>query len=566
VNENVKPALTVEKIMSRGGPQVLAPDTPVQEARERMQRYGYEGYPVVEDGRIIGLLTRRAVDRALSHKLETTARAVMEAGEVTIGPAESMERLQHLMTDTGWGQIPVLDPETGEIAGIVTRTDLLKTLAPQPAIPGRRNFSERLADVLQPDHIRLLHIVAAEAYEQRAALFIVGGFVRDLVLNHPSLDFDLVVEGDAIDLAKALAKKHGGRVTTHRRFGTSKWLLEPETFSLESIDLVTARTEFYTHPTALPTVERSSIKLDLHRRDFTLNTLALRLDGPHFGDLYDYWGGLNDLRQGIIRVLHSLSFVDDPTRMLRAVRFEQRFDFQIEARTLELLMAALGLLQRVSGDRIRHELDYMIDESNGVQMFSRLNELGLLRAIHPDLSWEPNGKENIFAPPEPESHWQLTDHYYEIPIQRALAYLFWLLHLPADKARKVTRRLKIRQALEAAILDACKLREDLPALAGKMPSEFTERLDKASLLAVYAVYTQVDVPELREKITTYVKTWRHMMPETDGHKLRALGLPPGPMYKTILTSLRTAWLNGDVRSLDEEYALLDRFIEDLQNG
>ena len=559
----VQPALTVRQIMSHGGPKVLSPDTPVQEALNRMQRYGYEGYPVVEDGRVIGLLTRRAVDRALSHKLNVDARAVMEAGEVTIGPDDSIEKLQHLMTDSGWGQIPVISAASREIMGIVTRTDLLKTLSPQPAIPGRLNFSERLSDVLQPAHIRLLQLVASEAHFQRAALFIVGGFVRDLVLNHPSLDFDLVVEGDAIALAKALARKHGGRVTTHQRFGTAKWHLEVEEYGLESIDLVTARTEFYTHPTALPTVERSSIKLDLHRRDFTLNTLALRLDGPHYGDLYDYWGGVNDLRQRLIRVLHSLSFVDDPTRMLRAVRFEQRFGFRIEGRTLELLKAALGLLQRVSGDRIRHELDYMIEEPNAARMFARLNELGLLHAIHPDLRWAPNGHESIFEFPAPEDFWQLSDTVHGLPLKRVLAYVFWLIYLPADKARKITRRLKVRQTLEAAVLDACRLREDLPALRGKTANEITERLEKASLLAVYAVYVRLEDEALKESLVRFVKEWRHLMPETDGHVLRGLGLPPGPAYKDILSTLRAAWLNGKISSVDEERALLERLLAAL---
>ena len=560
--EFVRPALTVAQIMSHGGPQVLSPGTPVAEALARMQRYGYEGYPVVDAGRVIGLLTRRAVDRALSHRLNVTAQEVMDAGEVIIRPSDSIEKLQHVMTETGWGQIPVVDPDTDAIMGIVTRTDLLKTLSPQPAIPGRQNFSDRLSDALPPAHLELMRLVAAEAHSQRAALFVVGGFVRDLVLNRPSLDFDLVVEGDAIALAKALAKKHGGRVTTHRRFGTAKWHLEAGRFELESIDLVTARTEFYTHPTALPTVERSSIKLDLHRRDFTLNTLALRLDGPHFGDLYDYWGGLTDLKQGVIRVLHSLSFVDDPTRMLRAVRFEQRFEFSIEPRTLELLKAALGLLQRVSGDRIRHELDYMLDEPNAARMFARLNELGLLAAIHEDLSWEPNGREDMFALPTPEAFWQLGNAFHGIPLRRAMAYIYWLLHLSPEKVRKVTRRLKVRQTLEAAIIEAASLRVDLPGLAGKRPSEITARLEKASLPAVYAVYTRTEDAALRASLAKYAREWRLLMPETDGHTLKKMGLAPGPLYRTILTGLRTAWLNGEITDVEQERALLAKFLSE----
>ena len=226
-------------------------------------------------------------------------------------------------------------------------------------------------------------------------------------LNRPSLDFDLVVEGDAIKLTQRLVSQYGGRETSHARFGTAKWHLEGSQFesagkyagndtdSLNAIDLVTARTEFYTYPTALPTVERGSIKLDLHRRDFTVNTLAMRLDGNHYGELHDYWGGLKDLKLELVRVLHSLSFIDDPTRMLRAVRFEQRLGFQIEERTLQLMKEAIPLLDRVSGDRLRHELSHIIIGPQATLILNRLDQLGLLRAIHPNLRWGDWLREKI---------------------------------------------------------------------------------------------------------------------------------------------------------------------------
>ena len=149
------------------------------------------------------------------------------------------------------------------------------------------------------------------------------------------------------------------------------------------MDFITARLEFYSYPTALPTVERSSIKFDLHRRDFTINTLAIRIDGKHFGELYDFWGGLSDIKNQVIRVLHSLSFIDDPTRILRAIRFEQRFEFNFEDRTLQLLLDARNLLSNLSGDRIRHEIDLILDEDNFGQILCRLQELEILKMIHP---------------------------------------------------------------------------------------------------------------------------------------------------------------------------------------
>ncbi|NUM45574.1 MAG: CBS domain-containing protein, partial [Anaerolineales bacterium] len=525
---HIHPAITVAQIMS-GSPQLLSPHTPLEDAAQRMTRYGYEGYPVVENGKIIGLLTRRAVDRAMSHRLNLPIRNLMNAGEVTVFPHDSIEHLQRVMTDTGWGQIPVIDPDTHQILAIVTRTDLLKTLAPQPSLPGYRNLSDLLQKTLPPGHLSLLKTIAATASEQHQALYIVGGFVRDLLLERPSLDFDLVVEGDAIALGKALAHQYGGRLMTHARFGTAKWQLEESSFQKEdaanlpaAIDLITARTEFYTHPTALPTVERGSIKLDLHRRDFTLNTLALRLDGMHYGELYDYWGGYNDLRQGVIRVLHSISFVDDPTRMLRAVRFEQRFGFQIEPRTLELIQAALApqdgssatLLERVSGDRIRHELDHMLDEPNAPAMFARLEALGLLKAIHPALTWPEgvNAPLKALSTQLPGPEWGLGAETKGLPTRRGVAYTLWFAQLSAPDIRAVSARLKLSQALETLLLAVHSLREALPDLCAPHipPSQITARLDQVPLLGLYGCFVLCPDPALQACLYKYVTEWQHL--------------------------------------------------------
>ncbi len=203
-------------------PIVLSLDTPAEKAAWLMQRYGYEGYPVVDQGKVRGLLTRRAVDRAISHKLNLTASSLMELGEVTVHPNDSIEHLRRVMIESGWGQIPVIDPETDQVVGIVTRTDLLKTSDFAPAT-GKQNLSERLEASLSPSHLVLLRAVAMKAFELHLAVYVVGGFVRDLLLNRPSPDFDVVVEGDAITLANSLAKEYGGRLVSHGRFGTSKW-------------------------------------------------------------------------------------------------------------------------------------------------------------------------------------------------------------------------------------------------------------------------------------------------------------------------------------------------------
>lgn len=586
LQELIYPAISVAQIMSRG-PQILAPDTPVTEAAQKMQRYGYEGYPVVKDGKILGLLTRRAVDRAMSHRLNVAVSSVMNAGNVMISPDDSIENLQRLMVDTGWGQIPVVQPESGEIIGIVTRTDLLKTLTSPDSLTYRRNLAELLEKMMPMAHLVLLKTIAQLASEQHLPIYVVGGFVRDLLLNRPSLDFDIVVEGDAISLAQSLKEKYGGRVTTHHRFGTAKWFLDSHLIIQDGVllnststsqelmkglppflDLISARTEFYTFPTALPTVETGSIKLDLHRRDFTINTLALRLDGYHYGDLHDYWGGYNDLRLGLVRVLHSLSFVDDPTRMLRAVRFEKRFGFRIEERTLELLREALSLLARVSGDRIRHELDHILDEENLIDIFTRLRELDLIHAIHPDLHWDDWLRQRFSQIPlqPPGVEWGY-DEKFLLPgswesRKRLLAYILWLIRLPPDRIYRVAERLKISQSHVEEILAAEHLYHDLPALAPLPPSAIVDRLEDVPLVSVYAACLAASEVEPCELLSTYLTRWRHVTPSINGEDLKKRGLPPGPVYKKILGTLRGAWLDGLITSVDQEMALLEKLLQE----
>ena len=243
------------------------------------------------------------------------------------------------------------------------------------------NLSGLLQKTISSDQLDLIHRVADEASMLGFPIYIVGGFVRDLLLGRPGLDFDLVVEGDAIKLAGSLVSKYGSKATMHQKFGTAKWFVNKNS----SVDLISARSEIYRQPAALPTVKSGSISNDLHRRDFSINTLAIRLDNSHFGELRDELGGLNDLHRGVVRVLHPRSFMDDPTRIYRAVRYEKRYSFKIETETLALIPEARQLIDKLSAQRIRHDLDLILDEPNAASMLARLDELGLLKPIHPSL-------------------------------------------------------------------------------------------------------------------------------------------------------------------------------------
>jgi len=574
----IQPSITIGKIMSKH-PLLLTPETSLDEAEHAFQRYGYEGFPVISDGKVVGLLTRRAVDRALSHHLKVKTSSIMEAGNHSLTTKDTVDQLQALMASTGWGQIPVIDSITQEVVGIATRTDLLRTLSQDvDFVPGRLNYASLLQKLLSGPRFALLKLVADEAASEKLPIYIVGGFVRDLLLDHFSADFDIVVEGEAIQLANRLFEHCGGRVISHNRFGTAKWMIkdikkvlldefgfaESEAEMLpDSLDLISARTEFYDHPTALPTVERSSIKLDLHRRDFTINTMALRLDGRHFGELYDYWDGLADLQKKQVKVLHSLSFVDDPTRLLRAVRFEQRFHFKIENRTLQLMQEARPLFKQISGDRLRHEFNLIFEEDHPIPILARLQELGLIQAVHPSLIWKneyAGGLEAVLHA-EPPATWHLPAQVGHTPIKTALAYLIWLLQFNCKECVDVAERFHLNNQIVDALNRAVRLFNEFNSLADLRPGELAERLEDLPPMAGYALFLLCVPGKLKSELEQYFIRWYKFNPVTDGNRLKSLGLEPGPRYKEIIRRLRAAWIDGEITSAEQEEVLLKEILE-----
>ena len=572
----VRPMATVAEIMSRGV-QTLPATASVAQAAEQMQRSGHEGYPVLDprSGRVVGLLTRRAVDRAIRHELgDLRVEQIMKKGMITVGPSDSVERVQQLMIDEDWGQIPVVEEPGGALLGIVTRTDLLRLLGQvgeeQPEPDGRA----LLEAGLPPAIWRLVQVVSSVAAEMKMPIYFVGGLVRDLLLELPAVDVDMVVEGDAITLARELRRQYGGRVRSHERFGTAKWLTSPRVWRAiapgaslaevpETVDFVTARTEFYERPSALPEVERGSIKLDLHRRDFTINTLAIRLDGVYLGELLDFYGGVRDLEEGQIRVLHSLSFIDDPTRILRAVRLEQRLGFAIEPRTAELITGALPMLDRVTGERIKHELELALREAEPVPVMERLDALGVLARLQEGLSWEPEMARRFR---------RLDTLIAEEAWQDALAgespasvyFALWVAPLAPVTRRGLMDRLKVRKSTRDEVEGVIELIEALESLPPDGPPSTVERIVRPYarwpriLLAARAALGEQPGGELLER---YWREWRHVETALDGNDLRDRGLEPGPQYGRLLDRLLAARLDGEVTNEAEERALVERFIQ-----
>lgn len=428
------------------------------------------------------------------------------------------------------------------------------------------NLKSRLEASLAPGQLRLLHLAADAASQSGLPLYIIGGSVRDLILGFAIQDLDLTVEGDAIALARALAKRHGGRVTAHSKFGTAKWFLPKDlhTESSETLDLISARSETYKHPAALPTVKPGNLDDDIRRRDFTINTLAIRLDGDHFGELRDDLGGMDDLKQGIVRTLHAKSFIDDPTRMYRAVRYAERYGFKIAEETLALIPEARPLIEKLSAQRIRHELDLILEEWNAAAMLARLAALDLLQPIHPALTFDESMRERLthlhtYRGLQHLSPWNITKGEQMHPSD--LGWLLWLMSLSQEEVSALNDRLHFTADLLAALFAVSKMYAAQPSFIGLKPSQCVERLESYPLAAVEAVGYAAKDPRVKECFDEYISKWRYIKPHLNGDDLKALGVEPGPRYAVILRRLRNAWLDGEVKTEAEEKALLKTLLD-----
>ena len=568
----VEPTKTVRHIMSYGV-HALAPGTRVEEAAALMQRYGHEGFPVVDGQTLVGTITRREIDRAMHHGLDRApVRAYMRAEDLSVTPDTGIRELQRLMTEHSIGQVPVV--EEGRVIGIVTRTDLIKLWAERDDSRDTPRVGQLLEKALPAPLWELVQAAAEAAHEMGYELYAVGGFVRDLLLGYPNLDLDLVVEGDAIRLARRLSDGHGGEVRSHRRFGTAKWLLgdiwrrrglDGEAGLPEHVDFATARTEFYERPSALPVVERSSIKQDLQRRDFTINTLAVSLSPERLGEVLDFFGGLKDLDRGLVRVLHSLSFVEDPTRILRAVRLEARLGFRIEGRTADLMADALELLRRTSGERVAHELLLILEGDQPERAVARLHELQVLPQISPALALAGEARvlEAMRAVRELAPEWSVEAA--QIPAAY-LCLMAW--QATSGEIEALVSRLRLPRRVARHLRDIPGVREAAEALARAemAPSEVHRLLGRFELPVLLAAYALAAEGPAKDRLCRYQREWRHVRPRLTGRDLQKWGLDPGPLYGRILQALRAAVLDSAARTREEEEQLVRRWIEEGRFG
>ncbi|MBI4002243.1 MAG: CBS domain-containing protein, partial [Nitrospira defluvii] len=578
LTQRYRPTLLAQDVMTKPVKSIAA-DATVAEAERTMTTYGVNVLPVVDKKeRYVGIISREIIQKALFHRLgHQRIEDLARSDQYSAQPDTPFHEVETRMIELNQRFVPVLLGE--KTVGVITRTDLLrslhddvlavargkpKSLMGLESLGGvrRREVGGLLRDQL-PDAVRHLLRTAGELAERLGySVYVVGGFVRDLLLGIDNLDVDFVVEGDGIAFARVLAKERAGRVKVHERFGTAVVLL-PDGFK---VDVATARTEYYEYPTALPTVEQSSIKKDLYRRDFTINTLAVGLNPRTFGQLIDFYGGQRDLKERIIRVLHSLSFVEDPTRVFRAIRFELRFGFHLSKETLALIKGAvkMELFHRLSGQRLLDELRLLFSERTPRHAVRRLADLDLLRFVHAKLAWSSRLDRRLIEVEEALDWYRFS--CLDRAISRWLVYAMALAEvLPEPAVHEVLERFPFTEAERTAINAArfltqqvCRQLSRRPLLR---PSETVRLLTGLSDETLVFLLAKNKSESAKRQISAYLTTYRTVKPALTGKELKALGIAPGPLYSTILARLTEARLDGEVKSDAEERDLVTQFVD-----
>jgi len=560
----------------------IPPVATITEAKVILTRYNITALPVCDNisasenqsSPIQGIITRQIIEKAAHHHLDHLPVSEYMMTDIESLPLNAtLADIQELIIEHHQRLIPIVENKT--TIGVITRTDLLNRLVNDPAhlpkdllhesehpsLERKRNVNTQIVECLNKEMIQLIQTIGEIADTMKYNAFAVGGFVRDLLLKKQNFDLDIVVEGDGILYAKRLAIHLGGRYRTHERFKTAVVLL-PNGFK---IDIATARLEYYEYPAAMPTVELSSIKLDLYRRDFTINAMAIHLNPFNFGILIDFFNCQNDLKQKTIKVLHNLSFVEDPSRIFRAIRFEKRMEFVISPHTKRLIVNAVNmdLFGKTGDSRFLHELKIIFSEENPLPAIERLSEFKLFKFLWPDL----------------RPHLKIDRRFTHILTQAQIAISWfrllylkdecqnWIVYLLAIMARSRLVELKsfcLRFEENPKITDYLLLQKEYADKANHKlarsndlkNSEIVALLKELNIEGLLYLMAIARKNHMKKSISLYVTKLRQIQAELTGQDLVDLGYKPGPLFKKILVTLRNGKLDGLACDKEEELVLL----------
>jgi len=544
----------------------------IAEARSLLTRYNVNAIPVMDGEKMIGVISRRIVEKALYHNLDDAPLTdYMHTEFVRLVPETPIIEVKKYLTSEGHRFAPVFCCD--KLVGVVTRTDLFRYLNTEERHfdpdkgqdVGGENLANKIRHSLPVDIIDTLQKLGRVGDDLDIKVYAVGGFVRDLILGEPNIDIDVTVEGDGIMFAETFASKYGCRVKSHSKFGTAT-IIFPDDLK---VDVASTRLEYYDSPGALPTIERSSLKMDLYRRDFTINTLAFSLSSAGFGQMVDFFNAKQDLKDKSIRVLHNLSFVEDPTRVFRAIRFEQRLKFKMATHTENLIKNSIRMnfLDKLGGRRLFNELVHIFEENDPHLAVERIASLGALKYIHKSLE-DIETIELIFKESYQIISWfELL--YQKQPFEKWIIYhLALCTNLSPDDFVETCVRLDIgpnfiNRYFEARVAGVKALEKIKRSIQGRnrslLPSEVCSLLRDLPTELLLHLMARTD-EDTRRQFSIYITNLSKVTTFIDGNDLNALGLKPGPEYKSILGTILDARLDGKISSREEEMALAKELI------
>jgi tRNA nucleotidyltransferase (CCA-adding enzyme) len=575
LKKNIKKPLVSRNIMTFPV-KVIDENDSILYAGELLKKYGHSGIPIVNtSGTLTGIITRKDIDRAIKHGLSHAPVKGFKSGEIiSAAPDTTLEEVQRLMIENGIGRIPIVS--RNKMIGIITRKDLLRYLNYKEYIgnPGKDlqrdnpgffkiDIRERIKKLLPPEIENILLIISNLANKLKYKVYLVGGIVRDLLLNKQNLDIDIVVEGNGMNFSNKLAEIISAKLWTHKKFKTSVIVLKNKTH----IDVATARTEYYNKPAALPDVEEANIKQDLYRRDFTINSMAISLNRLNYGELIDYFGGRKDLKRKRIKIMHKLSIVEDPTRIFRAVRFEQRFSFKIDSQAETLIKNAIDMeiISKLTGVRIRDELIAILEEDNPWKPLKRLYEYGALQKI--DIHTEINAKFENKIKKVLDGYFELENFYGENIKRWRLIFSILLSGFYEEQLIKWCRDMKVKkkdtEIISNAIYELPDLKKKL-AFAAFNNSELYHLLKNTSPELQAILYSAGS--NIKKNILRYTKDLKDIKLDIRGEKLIEMGFKYGPEIGRALDFLLNLKLDGKVKNKDEEIIAVEYLLKKQSPG
>ncbi|WP_053070522.1 CBS domain-containing protein [Alkalihalobacillus pseudalcaliphilus] len=537
----LKPSITAKQMMSSPVKSILETKT-IDFAGQEMQKFGHSGLPVLNDQeKLVGVISRRDADKALRHQLgHAPVKAYMTTSLVTIEEDYPLTIIQDLMMQNNIGRLPVVS--NGKLVGIVSRSDVIEVLynhtyreqlQKKAEIEHIDNMTSYLQKALPDEVYDFLQIIAKEADHRHIHAYLIGGIVRDLLLERANEDIDIVIEGDAITFSEHIATLMNGEIQSYPSFGTATLTLT----NGHKIDFVSSRTEYYHEPASLPTVTYSHIREDLARRDFTINAMAIKLNEYDFGKVLDFFQGRQDLAKGKVRVLHTLSFIEDPTRIFRAVRFAHRFQYKLAKQTLELAQNAQFSLTKLSKSRIKNELTLMTKEQNWLSMLTHLEEMNV---------WF-----NIFGVNPTQEGWSLLKHL-EHKEERDVLLLLTALYFFNEDVFSQLEQFAFSQEEKKFIQDLKVLKESETDVDSVVNLHLFARFIPIKTMQFFAMASQK--PLFKE----YIQKRSHLSVLLKGADLLELGFNPSPLFSEMLLELELQQLAQTVTTKAEAIKWLQK--------